>query len=304
MQTLSADFLLRKHNLEYYLTEQINPKLFFINALPTAITETGEFPTVLTGKTITEDLADGTTSEPLDTAEASELTEIDISPINAQIGRTNIVGYKFKYSDKFLKRSDADARLQVALAKMVGGISIKINNTILTGMVGAAAGTVPNDLSDWDATADPRADFIKLRKEFRNNGAFQLNKVFLGEDRFVTLEEYYMSMDYPFDSNMINVDGTSVQNCFEGLDGTGAEFIGYDVNIPPGIVEKYLNPDFSVITKTTMNAKPRERENIPDAIINVNQFRDTEHPYDWGYDVWAELGYASLEPTALIKGTF
>lgn len=304
MKTLPAEFLLRKHNMEYYLTQLVEPKLFFTNLLPTAVTDTGEFPTVLTAKTAAEDMDDGVLSEPLDTAEASELTEIDISPINAVMGETTVTGYKFRYTDKFLKRSDRNARLAVALAKIAAGVSMKVNQIVLNGMIAAAQATVPNDLSDWDAAADPRADAIKLRNSFAAPGTpFYLDTVLMDGDRFAVLEEYYMSMDWPFNSQAINVDGTTVTNVRDSFTGTAAEFVGFDSTIPPGIVEKYLNPDFSEIRSQEMEAKPEELANLPISLLNVNQFKATEYPYDMGFDIWAELGYASQEPNGVMAGT-
>ena len=221
LQTLPAEYLLRKHNLELVLMKKIEPENHFLNILPIAQNDIGEFPTVLEDPSAADDIKDGILSEPLDTAEASELTEVEISPLNAVLGETSVVGYSFKYTEKFLNRSDKDARLNLAVSKIGAGMAMKLNKLFLQGMVGGAKVALPSDLSNWATAPDPRADAIKLRHKFHpGTEPFKLTDAFIPGDKFQILEEYYMSMDWPFDSDAIDVDKTifhNVDNSFEDL---------------------------------------------------------------------------------------
>jgi hypothetical protein len=306
LKVLSPDFLLRKHNMEYYLMQTVEPRLPFLNVLPVAQNDTGEFPTVLKSKTATADMKSGKLGEPLDTTEASELTEVDISPINASLGETDVVGYKLRYSDKFLNRSSAGARLTLALSKIAAGMTIKISSIILQGLVESAAGRIPAGLSNWPGAIDPRADAIKLRHALKGEeGIFQLNEMFISDENYISLEEYYMSMEWPFDSQRINVDGTffnNVEGAFNDLEDV--DFVGFDTRVPPGIIEKYVNPEFSTLRQNELEQQQGQNINVPVSLININQFTEQEYPYNKGFDIWAELGYSSQEPDGVIAGSF
>lgn len=310
IQTLSAKFLLRKHNLEIYAAKKIEPACEFIGLLPSAVTETGEFSSVITDTTAAEDKTSGVLSDPLDVAEASELTEIEISPLNVQLGQTSIVGYQFPYTKRFLKRSDSDARLQLALSKIFAGMVQKIDGVVLQGIVDNAGGAFASGLSDWDTAIDPRADMIKLRTAF-NTGSdgteslpFELDKVYVNGTKHAKLQDYYMSMDWPFDNRTINVDGTdviNVKNAFANLTTT-KDIVGLDSRIPPGIIQKYVDPDYSVIRQAEL-AEPQKTTNLPDSLIQVNIVEPRRIEEPGLVQIVAELGYNNLEPKGAIAGT-
>ena len=294
--------------MEYYLMQNMEPSLPFLDVLPAAPNDTGEFPTVLRQPTAAQDTADGVMGEPLDTEEASELTEVEITPLNAVLGNTNAAGYKFRYSEKFLNRSSAGARLTLALSKIGAGMAMKINRIILNGLVNGAGATPPQDLSDWRVAADPRSDSLKMRYAMRNpaglneQSPFQLNKVFLDGARYQTLEDYYMSMDWPFNSEEINVDGTKYFNVGDAFNELqGIEFLGMDTRLPPGIIEKYVSPEFSTLRKAELEGQQKNL-NVPDSLININHFTEPEYPYNKGVDIWCELGYSNQEPLGAMAG--
>lgn len=303
VKTLDIDFIMKKHNMEMHITEQLEPKLYFLNVLPDATTDTGEFSTVITRQTADQDIQDGVLGEPLNTAEVSELTEVEVTPINAVIGTTNQLGYQFTFSRKFKKRADAGANLQIALSKIIAGMAQKINDIILTAMTQVQGVTVPGavTLSDWDVNPDPRADSIQLRKVFRdNNRAFKLDTMLLDGDRFVTLEEYYMSMDWAFDSDLIDVDGTKYMNIGTSLENANDEWIGLDSRIPPGIVQKYIDPDYSLIRQAELQG----RQDLPNSMIQVAQYKEDKFPFNEGYAIWCDIGYSNKEPDGIIRGSF
>lgn len=303
IQTLPADFLLRKHNTELYLMKLIEPKLYFLDVMPTANSDTGEFPTVLKEPTAAEDTANGVMSEPLDTSELSELTEIEISPLNAVLGKTSAVGYKFKYSQKFLNRSDSDARVQNAFSKIAAGMAQKINVLLAQDIVTAASVALPAGLSAWSTAIDPRKDAISMRHQFSPaDSPFTLTDAYINDTLYKELETYYMSMEWPFNSDAIDVDGTIFHNVKNSFAGMSDNFLGLDSNIPAGIVETYVDPDFSTIQSSILQ-DPQKAINLPPALINVNQYREQEAPHNNVFEIWAEIGYSNQEPKGAMAGT-
>ena len=79
-------------------------------------------------------------------------------------------------------------------------------------------------------------------------------------------------------------------------------FLGLDSNIPAGIVETYVDPDFSTIQSSILQ-DPQKAINLPPALINVNQYREQEAPHNNVFEIWAEIGYSNQEPNGAMAGT-
>lgn len=308
INTLPASYILRKHNLEVYLVKNIEPLVPFLSMLPLADNDTGEFATVLESATAKQDMDNNVLSEPLTVTESADIIDVEISPLNAQLGKTTAVGYQFKYTKQFLKRQDSDARIALALSRIIAGMAHKLNALIANGIVQSAGVAVPSDISNWATAIDPRADAIKMRSAMSAGSAgdddlpFELDNCFITNAKHVKLQEYYMSMDWPFSNKQIDVDGTyfnNIKNAFNGIDNV--DLIGLDSRVPPGIVEKYVDPDYSVIKQSEL-ADPQKSLTIPDSLINVNlvEPRKIEDPFI--YQVIAELGYSSQEPKGAMAG--
>ena len=309
VQTLNASFLLQKHNTEMYLTKKMEPKCYFLNVLPMANNDTGEFATVLKDSTAAEDTANNVMGEPLDTAELSELTEIQISPLFAQMGRTSATGYKFKYSQKFLNRSDSSARVQLALSKIAAGMAHKINNIILNGIISGANAAFPSGLSAWSTAIDPRIDARKLRTSFSVGTnpnvdlPFEMDTAFVDQTRFDALSDYMTSLDKPFDAiNGIDVDGTVFHNVKNSFNGLSQNFVGIDSTVPAGIIETYVDPDFSTLQQSILQ-DPQSAINLPTPLINVSTHKELNAPHDNVFEIWAELGYSNQEPLGAMTGS-
>ncbi len=308
IKTLPASYILRKHNLEMYITKNLEPRVPFLNLLPFADNDTGEFATVLEADTAKQDIDNKTLSEPLELAEGSELTDINISPINAVLGKTMVTGYQFPYTKQFLKRQDSDARIALAISKIIAGMAHKVNFIIGKGMADSAGAHFPTTLSDWVDAIDPRADFIKLRSAFNSGAAgtddlaFNLDHALIANDKHVLLQDYYMSMDKPFNNTSIDVDGTNAENIKNAFnDIPGVDIIGLDSQIPPGIVNKYVDPDYSTI-KTAELADPQKTLEIPQSLINVNLVEPRKINEPYLYQIVCELGYSSQEPLGVVTG--
>ena len=79
-------------------------------------------------------------------------------------------------------------------------------------------------------------------------------------------------------------------------------FLGIDKNIPAGIIQKYVNPKYSTIAQAQL-ADPQASMNLPPALINILQFEPTRQHESYGFDIWAEIGYANQEPKGAMTGT-
>ena len=184
----------------------------------------------------------------------------------------------------------------------------KLNAISLNGIVESASAAFPSDLSDWDTAIDPRADAIKLRDKFNSGTAgtedlpFELDTCFVSNAKHAKLQDYYMSFDKDFNNKSIDVDGTNfenIKNAFNGI--TGVDLVGIDSSIPCGILEKYVDPDYSTIRQAELSDAQSNLQ-IPPSLLNVNlvEPRKIEEPYI--YQIVAQMGFSSQEPKGAVKG--
>ena len=163
--TLSGKALFRKHNVEIYIQEQIMEKLHFINIVPISSNETGEFATVL-GNPEGIEVVD---AKPEDAGEESELTEIELRPIDGVLGNTHAKGFKIKFSQKSINRSSAAALMEAKLKEVASGMAQYLNQEFLKGLVSGAGAKFPTGLTDWNDldAIDPLMDAIDMRKAYK-----------------------------------------------------------------------------------------------------------------------------------------
>lgn len=302
-QTLSAKQLLRKHNTENYIRKQLNPLLIFLNNYKINQNDTGEFPTVLNSKSASQQIADEKLGEPVEVTEGGDFSEVQVEPMNAVLGSTTAIGYKLLYTNKDLNRSNALSNFQNKLDLIATGLGIKMNTMILTSAIEAAGQSLPSGLSDWgDADdIDPRRDAIRLRDVFNTDEhPFNLDHVYVSDKIFVNLAEYYMSFDLPFEGDSINVDGTKFMNAKTSFNKISENFLGASSTVASGTIEAYVDPEFSSF-KAAKESDPKR--NIPQSLVNLAEYNDPERPGIKGWFIWSELGFASLEPNAAMKGT-
>ena len=307
VQTQNASWFLQPHNAEMYVMERLEPKTPFLNILPQANNETGEFATVVKNSTAAEDTANGVMGEPLDLTEQSEITEIQLSPATVTLGKTSAIGFSFKYDQKFLNRSSSTAIVQAALSKVGAGIAHALNTVVTKGIINGASAIFPSGLSAWSSAIDPRIDARKLRTSFSVGTnpnvdlPFEMDTAFVDQTRFDALSDYYTSMEYPFDASGINVDGTKFINVKNAFYGLSQNFIGIDSTVPCGIIETYVDPNFSTIQKSILT-EPQSAVDLPPALININTFKEQKAPHNSVMEIWCELGYNNREPLGAMTG--
>ena len=306
VQTQNASWFLQPHNAEMYVMERIEPKTYFTSVLPISNNDTGEFASVIKNTTAAEDTASGVMGEPLDLTEQSELTEISLAPANVTLGRTSAIGFSFKYDQKFLNRSNSAAIVQNALSKVGAGIAHKINTIVGTGIINGASAAFPSGLSAWSTAIDPRIDMRKCRTSMgvgtnaNVDLPFDMDTAFVDQTRFDALSDYYLSLELPFDPTGINVDGTKVMNVKNAFAGLSQNFIGMDSTVPCGVIETYVDPDYSMLQKSILT-NPQAPVDIP-PLINVNTYKEQNAPHNTVMEIWCELGYSNQEPLGAMTG--
>jgi hypothetical protein len=290
-----------------YVMERIEPKTYFLNVLPMSNNETGEFASVIKNTTAAEDTANGTMGEPLDLTEQSEITEISLAPATVTLGHTSAIAYSFKYDQKFLNRSSSAAIVQAALSKVGAGMAHAINTILGKGIIAGASAPFPSGLSAWSTAIDPRIDARKMRTSMSVGTnpnvdlPFELDTAFVDQTRFDALSDYYTSLDLPFDATGINVDSTKFMNVKNAFNGLSQNFIGMDSSVPCGIVETYVDPNFSTIQQSILQ-NPQNAINLPPALINVNTFKEQKAPHNSVMEIWCEIGYNNREPLGAMTG--
>lgn len=307
VNVLPKDFLLRKHTAELYLTKKVEAQVPFLSMLPKADTETGEFATVIESTTAKEDMDSEVLGEPLTLTEGSELTDVVLEPLNAKRGETSAVGYQLKYTKKFLNRQDSAARVQIAVSKAIAGMAHKLNATFASEVANAAGLDIPSEMSDWANAIDPRNDAILIRSAFSagqdgtKDTAFNSPEAFVGNNYHTKLQQYYMSMDWPFNANRMDVDGTYFNNVKNALNNlTNVDLVVIDNKVPPGIIQKYIDPDYSTIRQSELSGA--DMTDFPDSLIMVNLVEPKKYEDPYIMQIISEVGYSSQEPLGAMAG--
>lgn len=300
LHTLPADFLLRRHTLEYYISKELTSRLYFLNVIPISPNDTGEYTNVIESGSTIKDIIQGNQSLPAEAGEATELPTVSIEPIRAVSGRTKMFGFNIAWTPKRERFSQFTADINIAVKKIITAMSYQINQTIVEGLVASAGLSAPDDLSDWGQDDyDPRGDFVKIRSKYtEDTGVFQATNAYLSNSAHVLLQEYMASFDKSFTAEEIDVDGTTAYNVGGSFTSLDKDFLIFDRGNPPGILEAVLDPDYSALSQEDVSG------NTPPAIINVNQYQEEKSPHRKYMEVWADIGYNSREPDSVMTGQF
>lgn len=305
METLSNDFFLRGHNLEYYIQEKIHENLHFLNMFPTVDNEYGEFTSLIADASAKKDMDDGILSEPLDLTEGVDFSEIDISDLKKSQGRTKAKGFRFAYTDKAKRQGRLSATIQLKVAKAISGMCRYYNNEIFGTLSNKAAVTGPT-MSDWSDpdNIDPRIDNINIQDAFDQDGyGYQVTDVYLNRAEYVGLTHYLASLDMNFDIKECNLDGVKYHNLVNAI--PAGHYLATDENVPAATIEKYVSPEYSSVRQAEITALEQGKNlpQVPVSVININQYKENKRP-DMNYvDLWAELAANVQEPHALIYGS-
>lgn len=293
--TVPPEALLRKHTLEYFITESLIPEVPFLEILPTADNTTGEFTSVVESRNPVADIKDGEQGLPGLASEASDLTTIQLKDGKVVSGNTVSYGYSLAYTDKDAERGQFTADIQLATQRMIAGFAYFLNEYIASELVRTAGLSAPEDLTDWSLDEyDPRADLLKIRKKFREETGLRSDLVLLSLDPYYKIQEYLLSFDKEVDEENMSVDGMMIKNVGDSFDDT-KDMIVMNSKVPPGIIEKYVSPEYSYLSG---QAAP----GVPPALININEVKEDTYPHRNILELWVDIGYNSREPGSLMTG--
>lgn len=293
-QFLPADYLLRKHNLEVYVTEELYRRTPLLEAIKPSMNETGEYSTVLDSGSVFDDIKEGKMSEPVEAGEAAEFTTVTVQPRKAQLGRTTMYGYTLEWTKQRERQSQFTADINLAVNYTITALKYGIEKTIVQGLIETAGLTPPDDLTDWgdENNIDPLKDFINIRSKFiEDTGIFNATEAYISNEAHTKLQLYMASLQRKYDAREIDVDGTIARNADMSFEGFTKDAIFLDSDNPPGILEAVVDPDFSTVAGA---------EGAPTPLINVNKFQEDRAPHRMFMEVWCDIGYNSREPKAVM----
>lgn len=290
-QFLPADYLLRKHNLEVYVTNELYRRTPFLEAIKVSMNDTGEYSTVIDSGSVFEDIKDGKMSEAVEAGEAAEFTTVTVQPRKAQLGKTTMYGYTIEWTRQKERQAQFTADINLAVNYTVTALKYCLEKTIVSGLV-ETAGLTPPTLSDWgnDNNIDPLKDFINIRSKFiEDTGIFNATEAYLSNEAHTKLQIYMASLQRKYDAREIDVDGTIARNADLSFYGLSKDAIFLDRDNPPGVLEAVVDPDFSTVSGM---------DGAPTPLINVNKLQEDRAPHRKFMEVWADIGYNSREPKA------
>ncbi len=290
-QFLPADYLLRKHNLEVYVTEELYRRTPFLEVIKVSMNDTGEYSTVIDSGSVFEDIKEGKMSEAVEAGEAAEFTTVTVQPRKAQLGKTTRYGYTIEWTRQKERLAQFTADINLAVNYTITALKYCLEKTIVSGLV-ETAGLTPPTLSDWgdDDDIDPLKDFINIRSKFiEDTGVFRATDAYLSNTAHTKLQLYMAGLQRDYSAEEVNVDGTVARNADLSFHGLSKDAIFLDRDNPPGVLEAVVDPDFSTVSGM---------DGAPTPIINVNRVEEDRAPHRKFMEIWADIGYNSREPKA------
>ncbi len=291
MQTLPKDYFLRGHNKEYYVQEQIYKKLRFLNELPMVQNETGEFTQYI----INDDAE--TIGDPITIAEGVEFNEINFGKPSDKRGATIAKGFMFKWTDKMARQGRLNANMQIFLTKAVASFVNFYDKQFLSAFVAAAGASAPSSLSDWgENTIDCMADEIYIcdAMEAGGDSGFKATTMFLSRADYLARQLYMKSFEGKIESELNYVPmGSALAT------GTG---LVIDSSVPVATIEKYADPNYSVVRKAEMKAEKAgtlDQLNVPESFINIWE-PEMDVPGVHKVYLWAEANVNVVEPKGIM----
>lgn len=314
-EVLPNDFFLRKHNTELYVQEKMHEKLPFLNMFPMVDNPYGEFTSLIYDLSAKKEMEKGKQGVPVPHTEGVEFSEIDFEDVEEKAGTMRARGFMFKWSNKLIRQGKLTAELQIKVSRTVSNLSIFYNDVFSKSFISAAGLNYTGfNLGDF------RVDAGEVQGKFDDDGhGFALTDVYLNAVDFRALKNYLVSFDnkFPFTEisvrqDEISMDGVLYHNLQDSIEE--GKFLGFDRTVPAAIIEKYVDPQFSVLQakidsikdNDTISASKKQKQLslIPTPLVNVlKEDKLPNQPTMNQMSVWAELGVNVREPRSIITGT-
>lgn len=299
METIPRLSSERVHNLEFYAQKRVYSQLKLLNKLPIVQNISGEFTNYLSTS------ADDVVGDVISTGDGLDFNEIKFGEPSQVRGATLPKGYMFKMNSRLADVGRLDATLQVFLNKSVAKLANFYDKAFLGALTTGAGATAPT-ISQIDSTStgvDVIENELKIidAMEVKNDvdTGFTPNTVFLPRADATAIKIALAKSNLLDDSNFEYVGTNAI---------AANHYLAMDLNNPTATVEKYADPNYSVIAKLENEPDITQEEadllmQLPQSFINVKMTEPSEPQRSYVY-IFAEANVNILEPNGLMYGGY
>lgn len=287
---LPAVFDDKVQNTELYVQKRIYSTLKFLTMIPVVQNPTGLFTNYLNGEVEVGD--------PQYTNNNINFNEIKFGEGQTVGGQTLPIGFMYLANTRDEQRGKYDSNLlsfyNAAVVKIADFFEDKYSKAIMAGGRASAA-----TLEDWDTAEHIIDNELTLDDEMRydtndNATGYAPNTVLLSRKDKITVEKALRAEDYKSNFNYVASNKLS--------DG---DFVLFDSANPGATIEKYADPNYSVI-QSLANDGVTETEDgtpIPEAFLNIKEVTPNRPQVVENY-IWAEsnLNIRDSNGFLIIKG--
>lgn len=262
-------------NEELYVQKRIYAALKFLTLLPVEQNETGLFTNYIHG--------DVETGEPLYTNNGIDFNEIKFGKGQTIGGQTLPIGFMYKANTRDKQRGKFESNLlsfyNAAVVKIADFFEEKYANSIIAGGRASSA-----TLANWDTAEHIIDNEVIIDDEMRYNAAgdatgFAPTTVLCSRTAKLTIDKALRKEDYESNFNYIASNKIS-----------GNTKVFFDPLNPGAVVEKYADPDYSIIQQLENNGIDMVAEDgtpIPKAFLNIKEAYPNKPQVVENY-IWAE----------------
>lgn len=287
---LPAVFDDKVQNTELYVQKRIYQSLKFLNLLPVEQNETGLFTNYLNG--------DVEVSEPMYTNNGIDFNEIKFGQGQTVGGQTLPIGFMYRANTRDKQRGKYDSNLQsfynASVVKMADFFETNYANAILAG-----GRTSTATLKAWTSASNIIENEITLDDEMRydandNATGYAPNTALVSRADKIAIEKALRKEDYTPNFNYVASHKIA-----------SGDMAFFDANNPGGSIEKYADPDYSIIQSLADDGITVAEDGtpIPAAFINIKS-EDTGRPQTVDNYIWAEsnLNIKDSNGFLIVKG--
>jgi len=294
METIPKLFDERVHNLEFYAQKRIYQNLKLLNRLPMVQNVSGEFTNYIGAKP--EDVI----GDVISTGDGLDFNEIKFGKPSTVRGATYPKGFMFKLNSRLEDKGRLDATLQVFMNRAVATLANYFDKVYFESLKTGAGVTSISGLNTIDSDSTgidvienelKMIDAIEVQSDVETG--FTPTTVFLPRADAQAIKVALAKSNLLDDSNFEYVGVSS------SLLSSGKKII-MDMNNPTCTIEKYADPDYSVIAQLEQEEELNSEilMQLPKSFINVKMTEPDEPQRSYVY-VFAESGLNILEPAGI-----
>ena len=256
------------------MQKRIYQSLKFLDLLPVEQNETGLFTNYLNGEV--------EVSDPMYTNNGIDFNEIKFGQGQTVGGQTLPIGFMYRANTRDKQRGKYDSNLQsfynASVVKMADFFEANYANAILAGGRASTA-----TLKAWTSAANIIENEITLDDEMRydandNATGYAPNTVLVSRADKIAIEKALRKEDYTPNFNYIASHKIA-----------SGDMAFFDANNPGGTIEKYADPEYSIIQALADDGITATEDGtpIPAAFLNIKEV-EPDRPQVVENYIWAE----------------